>query len=479
MALGEAERLRIQAEAANTAKSVFLANMSHEIRTPLNAILGYAQLLIKQPGLSDELYRGLVTINRSGEHLLAIINDLLDMAKIEAGRMTLSESDFDLRQLVDDLLTMFEQRADQAGLTLTGTGLDVLPRWVRGDVNKVRQVLMNLLSNAIKFTAAGVVEVRAQVLADAMIEITVRDEGRGIPQDDIERIFDRFEQVSASRVEIVQNEGTGLGLPISLRIARLMGGNLSAESEAGVGSTFCFTFPVKEAVEGVHAASGDTNRSMRLVDVNHVPLALVVDDQDSNRDVLCQMLAGIGVRTVTAVNGRAAVDAFVEHKPSLVFMDLRMPVMGGVDSMGAIRRVPGGDAAKIIIVSASVFDLTDAHIEEYKANGAMSKPFRESELNRVLMDVAGIKLTAVEQALQETETMSPSGRRSSRCRLSAQLYDRLGDSLRTCDPQQVGEVIDVIAGVDSVAADEARQALAEFDFTRVGSLFVCSEAERA
>jgi two-component system sensor histidine kinase/response regulator len=225
------------AEAANHAKSEFLANMSHEIRTPMNAILGFAQVLNRDPDLNATQRDSLATIHRSGEHLLTLINDILDMAKIEAGRMTLQDAPFDLARLVAEMEAFFRQRTRDPGLALT-VETPALPRMVVGDALRLRQVLINLVGNAIKFTAAGRVTLRIAPMADDAFRFSVIDTGMGIAADELPLLFQPFSQTATGRLK---QGGTGLGLALSSRFVRLMGGELAVESSPSQGSCFSFS----------------------------------------------------------------------------------------------------------------------------------------------------------------------------------------------------------------------------------------------
>ena len=370
-------RARDTAEAAARAKSVFLANMSHEIRTPLNAIIGFSELLELGENLSPDQRRNLGTISRAGAHLLSLINGVLDMAKIEAGRMSVTVQPFDLPQLLSDVESMFRLRAADKGLDLAFRLPPVLPRFVQGDAGKVRQVLINLLGNAVKFTPRGGVALSAEVEAGEAgptVTFVVEDSGPGIAPEEVGRIFGAFQQAEAGRKA---QEGTGLGLSISEQFARLMGGSLDVESGVGKGSRFRFRVPLKKA-EGDSPSARTAPREARLAPGQPGRRILVVDDRETNRDLLRQVLESAGFAVTEAANGREALQRVVDDRPDAVLMDVVMPVMDGREAIRFIRsrdpRLP------IIAISASVFGEDAREILGLGANSFIRKPFCRAEV---------------------------------------------------------------------------------------------------
>ena len=319
------DQARGEAEAANHAKSLFLANMSHEIRTPMNAILGYAQLLRRSPDLAPDHQHAMQTIQQSGDHLLNLINDVLDISKIEAGRMELSPSDFDLQALLETLGVMFELQCQEKGLEwrLEGVGDESLP--VHGDEDKLRQVLINLLGNAVKFTQTGRVVLRFMPQPEDQYRFEVVDTGLGLAPEDQETLFQAFQQGAAGS----QQGGTGLGLTIVQRQLQLMGAALEVDSALGHGACFGFTVCLPAAQgELPTEAQGAWSKVRHLAD-GYAVRALGVDDVAENRDVLRGMLAEIGAEVEIAENGQQALERLETSGPDIVFLDIRMPVMGG------------------------------------------------------------------------------------------------------------------------------------------------------
>jgi len=379
------------AEAANQAKSVFLANMSHEIRTPMNAILGFAQLMFRDPALTPQQRQHLATINRGGEHLLALINDILEMSKIEAGRIRLQIANFDLHALLDDIDRMFRLRTDARHLRFSVERTDDVPQFVKGDESKLRQIFINLVGNAVKFTERGAIAVRVRTTdrehRALRLRCEVEDTGPGISAADLPRLFHQFEQTETGQRAGV---GTGLGLAISREFARLMGGDMSVTSEPGRGTTFFFDAPV-ETGEATASRAPAEPRSVRRLQPAHLGLrVLIADDTMENRAYLEQLLQPLGFDTRAVADGAQAVEAFAEWQPQLVLIDLRMPVLDGREATRQIRARPDGTKTPIIVVTASAFAENRREVIEAGADDFLGKPFREADLFEKIGRLAGV-----------------------------------------------------------------------------------------
>ena len=389
-------RAKEAAEAANRAKSEFLANMSHEIRTPLNAILGFAQVLGRDPALNATQRDSLTTIERSGEHLLTLINDILDMAKIEAGRMTVQATPFDLTELIAEAEAFFRQRAHERGLALT-VASSVLPRMVVGDAMKLRQVLINLVGNALKFTTAGAVTLRVEPVADDAIRFSVVDTGMGIAPGEMARLFEPFGQTASGRQ--VQG-GTGLGLALSSRFVRLMGGELSADSTPGQGSCFSFTLVLAPTAAIEPRAERAELPVLGLEPGQPVCRVLIVDDLPDNRAPLRALLEMLNPQPPVlelreAADGQEAVALWEAWQPQVVFMDMRMPVMSGEEAALQIkaRMAARPDAVRSVVVAltASAFNENRDHFLACGCDDFAGKPFRAEELFAILERRAGLR----------------------------------------------------------------------------------------
>jgi signal transduction histidine kinase/DNA-binding NarL/FixJ family response regulator len=412
--LVELERAKDAAEAASRAKSSFLANVSHELRTPLNAIIGFSQLMIRsvhtgQNGnLTAAQQENLKVIQRSGEHLLSLINDVLEMSKIEAGRTRLNEQPFDLHRLLAGLESMFGLRAKEKGLVLSLEKDVSVPRMIAADAGKLRQILMNLLGNAIKFTAAGSVVMRVKVVTSGAdhrdgepvdgvkirLRVEVSDTGPGIAAAELEQIFNPFVQANAGQTT---QEGTGLGLSISRQFARLMGGDLTVQSESGRGSTFTLELPVVIAPAGVPA-----EESQRLV-VGLAPgqpvyRLLVADDSDTNRRLLVRLLEPLGFALREAADGQEAVEIWQAWSPHLIWMDMRMPVLDGYEATRRIKATTQGQATVVVALTASALEEDRQLILSEGCDDYVRKPFRDVELFDVLARHLGVQFVYAEAA---------------------------------------------------------------------------------
>jgi PAS domain S-box-containing protein len=373
------EVMAAEAQAANKAKSMFLSTMSHEIRTPMNAILGYSQLLLRDAGLRADAKEKLKIINRSGEHLLNMIDDILDMAKIEAGRMHLTPKLFDIRGLLRDLDTMFRLRAESNGLqfevTVSGEPID----YVLADEGKIRQVMINLLGNAVKFTRSGGITLRVQLnYREDQLWLTaqVQDTGVGMTAEEQSQIFQPF--VQGQTGQRVRHGGTGLGLAISRGVAQLLGGSIGVSSTPGVGSLFRLEVPVERG-DG-RAFRPQPGRVIGVLSGTEPPRILIADDVADNREWLSALLATVGFAVRTAENGEAAIRVWEEWAPDLILMDVHMPVMDGLQATRQIKSDPRGKGTVVIALTADVMDDRRRLILASDADDFLSKPCPESEL---------------------------------------------------------------------------------------------------
>ncbi|WP_437746869.1 ATP-binding protein [Sorangium sp. So ce1504] len=369
----ELRAARDAADAANQAKTTFLASMSHELRTPLNGILGYAQLLQRSARLAPEDRPGVDVVRRSGEHLLTLIDDVLDLARIEAGRLDLAPGDVHLPSLARTVAELCKVRAAAKGLAFVLEIADGTPAWVRADEKRLTQVLLNLLGNAIKFTREGRVTFRVAPRdgqAPGGVLFRVEDTGPGIAAADLARIFEPFEQAGDLRARV---EGAGLGLAITRHIVDQMGGRIDVESAPGEGSTF--TVALDLPVLAGAAPAGERRGDGAITGYEGARRAiLVVDDHEDNRAFLRDVLVPLGFEVVEAAGGEAAVALAAERRPDLALMDLRMPDLGGDEAARRIRRIPGLAGLPIVATSASVEAPERARSEAAGCDGFLPKP---------------------------------------------------------------------------------------------------------
>lgn len=363
------QQAKASADLANQAKSQFLAHISHELRTPLSTILGYAQLMARTPPLSPEQQEYLNIINRSSEHLLTLINDVLEMTKIESGKLTLNETPLPLSALLTTLEGMFEPQVRNKALGFEIEVAPEVPSYLQIDEIKLRQILINLLSNAVKFTERGQVTLRVSTLPNShplRLVFEVEDTGPGIAPEEMEGLFDPFIQTEVGRRS---QGGTGLGLPISQRFAQLMGGEISVRSQVGQGSVFHFEVPVTP-VDATELASPQPRRQVTgLTPGQPTYRILVVEDQAANRQLLVKQLTTVGFEVRSVVNGEEAIAQFQTWHPDLIWMDVRMPGIDGYEVTQRIRTLesiptpadappssPPPAPTKIIALTANAFE---------------------------------------------------------------------------------------------------------------------------
>jgi signal transduction histidine kinase/DNA-binding NarL/FixJ family response regulator len=465
----ELRRARDAADAANRAKSEFLANMSHELRTPLNAILGYSQLMQRAPSLPPEYREYLNTINRSGEHLLGLINEVLEISKIEARRITLDPRTFDLHAMLRDLHAMFKARTNDKSLSFELSEIRDLPHYVVTDESKFRQVLINLLGNAVKFTDKGGITVRVTARAEnsekICLLVEVEDTGPGIAEDELDMVFQYFEQTAAGRKS---QSGTGLGMAISRNYARMMGGDITVTSRVGEGSTFRFESDLKEGRESDLGEKARERRVIGLAPGQVVPRVLVVEDNEEGRTFLVNLLELVGFNAREAENGEKAVELFEKYSPHFIWMDIRMPVMDGLEATRRIKAAPGGDSVKIAALTASVMEEECESILAAGCDDFVRKPCQESVLFEVMARHLGLKYL-YDENLDETSTESETDL-SSLAALPSDLHGELLDAVLELNTARTLEVVERIAQQDAALGTVLKKLAEKLEYDRLLTL---------
>jgi len=484
----ERKRAEDAAQAANQAKSTFLANMSHELRSPLNAILGFSQLMIRSRSLSSENQENIGIITRSGEHLLTLINQVLDLSKIEAGRTTLNETNFDLYRLLDDVEDMFHLKADDKRLQLICDRAPDVPRYVRTDEVKLRQVLINLLNNALKFTQEGGVSVRvgmkngqsliandqekASSNEQLAISFEVEDTGEGIAPEELDSLFEAFMQTKTGKDS---QEGTGLGLAISRKFIQLMGGEISVNSEVGCGTIFKFDITVN-VVDAKDIESKQPTRRVIALEPNQQSYRiLIVDDKLDNRQLLIKLLNPLGFELKEASNGIDAVEIWDVWEPHLIWMDMRMPVMDGYEATKQIKSTTKGQATAVIALTASVLEEERAVVLSAGCDDFLRKPFRETNIFELMNKHIGVRYVYDESTDVTASTVSKTDiqdalKPEALVALPTELLANLEHVASFAYMSEIDRYIDEIRSYDATVADALTTLALDFEYGLIVTL---------
>ncbi len=486
----EINRSRQQAETANRAKSAFLANMSHELRTPLNAIIGFSELMGLEAGISEKQRENLAIINRSGEYLLELINDVLELSKIEAAGDTLTETTFDLYGALEKVTEMIRLRAEKKNLQLVFERSEKVPRFIKTDERKLRQILLNLLGNAVKFTEEGGVSLRVRKErvegkgidnGCLLLHFEVEDSGPGIAPEDRARMFEAFTQTQSG---YDKKEGTGLGLAISRQFARHLGGDIRVSSAVGNGAVFAFTVPVKPAkalemeshrparrVIGLKSSQGDARRSQYRI--------LVVDDHAENRALLRLLLERVGLLVKTAENGRQAVQLNGKWRPDLIWMDMRMPEMDGYEATKMIHRAAADKQEippVIIALTASAFNEDRDAVLAAGCDDFVRRPFRESEIFNKIQEHLGVEYIYEPHEKASAWKASSGGLsagefKSAIARLPRSAVKELKTAIELSDMERIEAAVARIGAVHGALAIGLKKLVDTFQYDRILAFF--------
>ncbi|MDJ1182975.1 ATP-binding response regulator [Roseofilum casamattae] len=482
------QQAKEEADVANQAKSTFIANMSHELRSPLNAILGFTQVMTRSQTLPQEHQQNVGIINRSGEYLLALINNILDFSKIEVGKTTLNQSHFDLYRLLDDIHDLFELKAEDKGLQLLFERGDDVPRYIYTDEVKLRQVLINLINNGLKFTEEGGILVRASLrkenisdpqtsdLPPTEIDFEVEDTGAGIAEDDLATLFEAFTQTETGKQS---QEGTGLGLLISRQFVRLMGGNMNVRSHLGKGTVFQFHIRTISTDASQLTQESSTKPNIIALEPGQPRYRiLVVDDKEINRQLLIQLFNPLGFELQEASNGREAIEIWQVWQPHLIWMDIRMPVMDGFEATRQIKAADREQKTCIIALTASVLEEERAVILSAGCDDFLRKPFREQDIFKAMEQHIGVRYIYEEQeespkiSVVENEVLTVENIQS----LLPEIQLKLRTAVISASEREITDVVKIIARENLRLSEAIIKCFYNFEYDKILNVIPQEEA---
>jgi PAS domain S-box-containing protein len=463
------EIAKVQAESANRAKSIFLTNMSHELRTPLNAVLGFSRLMKDAPDVTPEQKKNLDIITLSGGHLLNLINNILDISKIESGRISLEVTPIELYQLVEEVKSLLYINAEEQGLSFVVEQSPELPRRIEADGGKLRQILINLIGNAIKYTKQGGVILRAKVAerisADQIkLKFEVEDTGPGIGEEDRKRIFQPFVQLGD---RVTTETGTGLGLAISRQFVDLMGGQIDVVSEKNKGSVFFFEIPVKELSLEEKAITPERGRVIGLEKGQPRYRLLIAEDQLENRILLHKILEPFEFDIREAVNGKVAVEIFEQWRPDLIWMDIRMPVMDGLEATKRIKASETGKHTKIIAITAHALEEERMMIMQAGCDDFIRKPYRNNEIFDILAKHLGLRFVYEEKPIVQPEKPEIELQAKLLEKIPSELIKKLHKAVIGLNPDRIQELTNQIMRYDPAVGGSLQKLAGRLDYSHL------------
>jgi signal transduction histidine kinase/DNA-binding response OmpR family regulator len=479
----ELQQAKNFAESASRSKSDFLANMSHELRTPLNAILGFSQLMQRESSLTSQQKENLSIINRSGEHLLSLINDVLDLAKIESGKMTLYPTDFDLYALLDLVQEMLNLKAESKSLKLILEKDSNLPRYINTDDKKLRQVLINLLGNAIKFTSQGSITLRVSSVirhsslgasqqpktndqGQMTIYFEIEDTGLGIAAEEIDSLFETFTQTETGKKS---KQGSGLGLSISKKFVELMGGEIDVSSQLDKGTIFKFSIQAQPSEASLIQEQKLTRRVIGLEPNQPEYRILVVDDRAENRQLLLKLLEPIGFSLKEATNGREAIEIWQQWQPHLIWMDMRMPTIDGYEATQKIKSHLQGQATVIIALTASTLEEEQTVILSTGCNDFVRKPFQEAAIFEKMAKFLGVRYVYENLDSQDNVLLANIEKLTAEALvvMSDEWLRELAEAAASIDEALLTQLLSQIPQEHHNLAQAIQQQIDDFDFDRL------------
>lgn len=458
------KKAKEEAERANHSKEQFLSNMSHELRTPLNAILGFSNILTKSKNIDKNEKEFTKIIYSSGQHLLSLINDILDMSRIKIGKVKINPHTFNILDMLHDIETIFILRLKQIKLNLNFKIDKKVPKFITTDQRMLRQILINILDNAVKFTKEGGIFVSITIEKkndNNILLVKIEDTGRGISKDDLVKIFNAFETFSKKDES---NSGTGLGLTISKQFAKILGGDLIAKSVVHKGTTFELTIPIlEENIEPVNI-NNEFKKSISRIKGVKKPKILIVDDVESNRELLVQMLRSWECTAKAVKDGDSAVALYKKFKPDLIFMDLLMPKRNGFEMLKEINKIAKGKNVVVIAITASVMDDEKKKALSMGFDNFITKPIIEEEIAKVLEDKLQVQFEYTDYLTEETTEGISSKNDIVSCKVPEKLIKNFYETTLNGDVQLLKEIISQVSEYDQNCANNFEKLLNRYDY---------------